>query len=53
MGASVVLTIVALVLIVAATVTTIRGTSTSAARRTWLLVAGIFLAITAWLRWFK
>jgi hypothetical protein len=50
MDASVPLTIVAGILLVATLVSTIRGTASWPARRTWLLVAGIFLAISLWLR---
>ncbi len=50
MDATIWLTVVAGFLLVAVVVTTIRGTGSPQARRTWLLVAGIFLAVSAWLR---
>lgn len=51
MGAANILTLVALILLIASAVTTIRGgVGTRTARRTWLLVAGIFLLVSTWLR---
>ena len=46
-----ILTLVAFVLLVAAAVATIRdGTTRRLARRTWILVAVIFLVVSTWLR---
>jgi glucan phosphoethanolaminetransferase (alkaline phosphatase superfamily) len=50
MNASLWLMLVAGLLLLAALLSTIRGTGSWPARRTWLLVAGIFLVVSMWLR---
>ncbi len=50
MDATIPLLVVAACLIVAVVATTIRGTGSPQARRTWLLVAAIFVTVSAWLR---
>lgn len=48
--ATTILTLVAAMLVGATVWTVLRGTGSTVARRTWMLVAAIFLAVTMWLR---
>jgi len=49
MNAGGILTIFAVVLVLASVATKLRGTASWAARRTWLLIAAIFLVMSLWL----